>query len=67
LILCSGGISKLWKKVGPGIADVTQMNSEFTKAIEQYDKYKELINELVDRLEAAIQQNPTVLEVSYRV
>lgn len=53
-----GGIRRLWKMKN---VEQTKMNPDFVKSVKHIDDYKEAVDVLVDRLELAVQQNPTVL------
>uniref|UniRef100_A0A7E4VZU7 BAR domain-containing protein n=1 Tax=Panagrellus redivivus TaxID=6233 RepID=A0A7E4VZU7_PANRE len=56
-----GGIRKLFGKMG-GNVEVTKMSPDFVKSCEHVDQYKEAVDQLADRFEGAIQQNPAVLQ-----
>ena len=44
------------------VVEQTQMSPEFIVASQRYDEYVELTESLVDRLEGAVQHNPSILQ-----
>lgn len=60
-----GAVRKLWTKLSPvAIIEQTQMRAEFLKAVEEYDAYKEVVEDLVDKLESFVKTSPLVGEVT---
>lgn len=56
----------MWTKLNLSAPlEETQMTSEFLQSMASYDKYKELVDDLVNKLESVVQQNETIPEVTF--